>query len=72
MRVVKGDERPLPRPLKWLAVGMNVLLLFTEGVLLSARGVAMANPNEVVVVILAVTTPIVSLAVFLDYNRRGV
>jgi hypothetical protein len=50
---------------------MNLVLLFTEGVLLSARGVNLTNLMEVLVVSLAATTPIVSLAVFLDFNRRG-
>jgi hypothetical protein len=68
---MNGDDRPLPTPVRWLAVGMNVVLLFTEGVLLSARGVNLTNPMELLVVSVAATTPIVSLAVFLDYNRRG-
>jgi hypothetical protein len=50
---------------------MNVVLLFTEGVLLSARGVNLTNAMELLVVSLGATTPIVSLAVLLDYNRRG-
>jgi len=68
---MKGDDRPLPVPARWLAVGMNIVLLFTEGVLLSARGINLTNPMEVLVVTVATATPIVSLAVFLDYNRRG-
>jgi hypothetical protein len=51
---------------------MNVGLLFTEGVLLSARGINFTNPIEVAAVSIAAITPILSLAVFLDYNRNGV
>ena len=63
-----SDDRPLPKPVRWLAVGMNVVLLFTEGVLLSTRGVTV---DEIPMVSMLVATPILNLVMFLDYNRRG-
>jgi hypothetical protein len=54
---------------RWLAIALNVALLFSEAVLFFDRGVAMA-PLEIALVSLFVATPIVSLAMFLDYNRR--
>ena len=63
-----SDDRPLSAPVRWLAVGMNVALLFTEGVLLSQRGV---TTEEIPMVSLLVATPILNPALFLGYNRRG-
>jgi hypothetical protein len=68
----KGDPRPLPAPVRWLVIAMNVLLLFSETVLFLERGINIRNPLEVLVTSLMVTTTIVSLAMFLDYNRRRV
>lgn len=70
-KVAKGDLRPLPTPIRWLAIAFNVLLMFSEAVLLLDRGVNLGNPLELLVTSLMVATPVVSLAMFLDYSRRG-
>ncbi len=68
----KGDPRPLQAPVRWLVIAMNVLLLFSETVMFLEFGINIWNPLEVFVTVLWVTTPVVSLAMFLDYNRRRV
>jgi len=61
-------DRPLPTSVRWLAVGLNVALLCTEGLLLARSSV---TADEVVMVSMLVATPIFNLALFLDYHRRG-
>jgi hypothetical protein len=65
---VASKDGTLPKSLKWVAVGLNVVLLCTEGVLLSTRGVTV---NEIAMVSMLVATPVLNLALFLDYYRRG-
>ena len=67
----KGNPLPLPTPVRWTVIGLNVLLLFSEAVLLLGRGINVGNPIEVAVTSLMLATPVMSLAMFLDYNRRG-
>jgi hypothetical protein len=71
-RVRAGDLQPIPIWLRWGAISMNLLALFSQGVLLSSRGgVNLRALHEVLVTSLLVGTPVVSLAILLDYNRRG-
>jgi hypothetical protein len=65
---VASEDGLLPKSVKWLAVALNVVLLCTEGVLLSTRGVTV---DEIVMVSMLVATPVFNLALFLDYYRRG-
>ncbi len=67
---MRGDPRSIPAPARWLVVGMNVLLLFSLTVLWLERGINVWN-MELLVAALWAATPVVSLAAFLDYNRRG-
>jgi hypothetical protein len=71
-RANTGDLRPLPTPARWLTSTFNILLMFTEAVLFFDRGINAGAPLEVFLTTLFVATPVVSLAVLLDYNRRGV
>jgi len=68
---IKGTPLPLPTAVRWAVIGLNVLLLFSEAVLLLGRGINVGNPIEVALTSLFLATPVVSLAMFLDYNRRG-
>jgi len=71
-RVMAGDLRPIPIWLRWGAIGLNLLALFSQGVLLSSRGgVNVHALQEVLVTSLLVGTPLVSVTILLDYNRRG-
>jgi hypothetical protein len=70
-RVRAGDLRPFPAPVRWGAIGMNLGALFSEFLLLSSRGVNLRALQEVLTLSLLVGTPVVSLAILLDYNRRG-
>ena len=71
-KVRAGNLQPLPASMRWAAIAMNLLALFSELVLLSSRGgVNLRAPREVLVTSLLVGTPVVSLAILLDYNRRG-
>jgi hypothetical protein len=69
-RVRAGGLQPLPASVRWGAIALNLLALFSEFVLLS-RGVNLRSPQEVLVISLLVGTPVVSLAILFDYNRRG-
>ena len=67
-----SDDRPMPKPIRWLAIGFNVMLLFTEAVLFIQRGgLVIWPPEELAMVSLIIATPIFNLAMWLDYNRRG-
>jgi hypothetical protein len=68
---VKGNPLPLPTPVRWTLIGLNALLLFSEAVVLLGRGINVGNPIEVALTSLFLGTPVASLAMFLDYNRRG-
>jgi hypothetical protein len=63
-----SDMRPLPRPLRWVAIGFNVLQLLVTAILLFQRGLRI---EEAPMVTFFVVTPAVNLAMFLDYDRRG-
>ena len=67
-REARRADRPLPKSVKLLAVGLNVALLCIEGVLLTRWGITL---DEVVMVSMVVVTPVFNLSLFLDYHRRG-
>ena len=69
-RVRAGDLQPLPTLVRWGAIVLNLVAMFSQLVLLS-RGVNLQSPQEVLVTSLLLGTPVVSLAILLDYNRRG-
>jgi len=64
----KRADGSVPPSLEWLAVGLNIALLCTEGLLLTRWGV---TQDEIVVVSMLVATPIFNLSLFADYHRRG-
>jgi hypothetical protein len=70
--VIAGNLRPLPTIVRRGVIGFNVLALFSESVLLLDRGVNVRAPLEMFVVSLMVGAPLFGLAMFLDFNRRGV
>lgn len=61
----------MPSAMRWMMIGVNVVLLFSEAVVFLDRGVGLV-PMEIALTSLFVATPLVTLAVFLDYNRREV
>ena len=69
-QVRAGGLQPLPTSVRWGAIALNLLALFTQSVLFLSRGVNLQAPQEVLVTSLLVGTPVVSLAILLDYNRR--
>jgi hypothetical protein len=69
-KVRAGDLQPLPTFVRWGAIALNLLALFSQLVLLLSRGVDLQSPQEVLVTSLLAGTPVVSLAILLDYNRR--
>jgi hypothetical protein len=72
-KVRAGDLQPLPTLVRWGAIALNLLALFSQLVLLVSRGgVNLRSPQEVLVTSLLFGTPVVSLAILLDYNRRRV
>ena len=69
-KVRAGDLQPLPR---WYVIALNLFALFSQWVLLLSRGgVNLQSPHEVLVTSLLSGTPVVSLAILLDYDRRRV
>ena len=70
--VIAGTLHPFPTAVRWGVIALNVSALFSQTVLLLARGINVRAPMDVFVVSLFIGTLLVSLAVFLDYNRRGV
>ena len=72
-RVRAGDLQPLPTLVRWGAIALNLFALFSQWMLLVSRGgVNLQSPHEVLVTSLLSGTPVVSLAILLDYNRRRV
>jgi len=69
--VIAGNLRPLPAAMRWGVIALNVLALFSESVLLLDRGINVRAPLELFVVSLMVGAPLLGLAMFLDFNRRG-
>jgi len=69
-RVRAGDLQPLPASVRWGAIALNLVALFNESVLFLSRGINPQAPQEVLVTSLMIGTPVVSLAIMLDYNRR--
>jgi hypothetical protein len=70
-KVRAGDLQPLPTLVRWGAIALNLLALFSQLVPLLSRGVNLQSPQDVLVTSLLAGTPVVSLAILLDYNRRG-
>ncbi|MEQ1759274.1 MAG: hypothetical protein ABL986_13205 [Vicinamibacterales bacterium] len=68
----RGDSRPLPTPLRWLVCAFNILLLFNEALIYLEWGGIAQGLLQWSIASLHILTPIVSLTVFLDYNRRRV
>lgn len=66
-----GDLQPLPVLVRWGTIALNLMVLFSQSVLFLSRGVNMQAPQEMLVTFLLIGTPVVSLAILLDYNRRG-
>jgi len=66
-----GGLQPLPTAVRWVAIALNLLALFSQSVFLLSRGINLESPQEVLVTSLLVGAPVVALAVLLDYNRRG-
>ncbi|HXD18339.1 MAG TPA: hypothetical protein VN654_15105 [Vicinamibacterales bacterium] len=66
--MLKEGERPFPAAARWLAVGLNVLLLLVEVFFLIPRWV---GQDEIAMVSLTVGTAFVNLTMFVDYYRRG-
>ena len=72
-KVRSGDLQPLPTLVRWGVIALNLFALFSQLVLLLSRGgVNLRSPQEVLVTSLLFGTPVVSLAILLDYNRRRV
>jgi hypothetical protein len=68
-----GDLQPLPTLVRWGVIALNLFALFSQWVLLLSRGgVNLQSAHEVLVTSLLSGTPVVSLAILLDYNRRRV
>src|SRR5689334_11295658 len=61
-------ERPFPAQARWLAVGLNVLLLLVEALFLIPRWV---GEDEIGMVSLTFGAAFVNLTIFIDYYRRG-
>jgi hypothetical protein len=72
-KVRAGDLQPLPTLVRWGVIALNLFAVFSQLLLLLSRGgVNLQSPQEVLVTSLLLGTPVVSLAVLLDYNRRRV
>jgi uncharacterized membrane protein len=68
-----GDLQPLPMMVRWGVIALNLFALFSQLMLLVSRGgVNLQSPHEVLVTSLLSVTPVVSLAILLDYNRRRI
>ena len=70
-KVRAGGLQPVPTSVRWGAIALNLLALFSQLVPLLSRGVNLQSPQEVLVTSLLAGTLVVSLAILLDYNRRG-
>ncbi len=68
----KGDSRPLPIGLRWLVCGFNILLLFNEVLIYLEWGGIAEGLLQWSIASVHILTPVLSLAIFLDYNRRRV
>ncbi len=72
-KVRAGDLQALPTLVRWGVIALNLFAAFSQLLLLQSRGgVNLQSPQEVLVTSLLLGTPVVSLAVLLDYNRRRV
>ena len=69
-RVRAGDLQPLPVLVRWGTIALNLVALFSQSVLFLPRGVNLQSPAEMLVTALLIGTPVVSLAILLDFNRR--
>ncbi len=67
-----GDLHPLPAFLRWGVMALNIATLLSLSILFQSRGVNFVSPLELLTTTLFIGAPLVSLMVFLDYNRRGV
>ena len=71
-KVRAGDLQPIPGWMRWSAIGMNLLALFSQGLVLSSRGGVNTHAlQEVLVTSLLIGTPVASAGILLEYNRRG-
>ena len=62
------SERQFTAAARWLAVGLNVLVLLVEALFLIPRWV---GEDEIAMVSLTVGAAFVNLTMFADYYRRG-